>query len=193
MKKNSNNTADEKSPGVFEMIAASMIEFREEMEYYDEIGIKIAGKTRFILRAVFTTLSISSIYLVYMIFQMSNNMSAMTTHLEDMYNNFGVMSQNMSEITQTVDSMGRSISGIPVIAESMIQIDGDVDAMRGSVYEINQSITAIDNDMVKINSNMQVMTGRLYNMNRSVNSMSYDVNEMAAPMNRGPMSGSWPR
>jgi hypothetical protein len=40
---------------------------------------------------------------------------------------------------------------------------------------------------------MLEMTGRLSNMNRSVRSMSYDVNQMAVPMNTGPMSGFWPK
>jgi len=193
MTENNLKTADEEMPGVFEMIAGTMTAFREEMEYHDRTGIKIARKTRLILRAVFATLILSAVYLVYMIFQMATNMSTMTTHLEDMYSNFDTMSQNMHEITQTVDSMGRNISGVPVIAESMHQIDTDVLVMKDAVHEINQSINAIDGDMVKINSNMQVMTGRLYNMNRSVNLMGYDVNEMAAPMNSGPMSGFWPR
>lgn len=193
MNTNKINKPDERTPDVFDFIAEKMSEFREEMEYYDGIGVKIAAKTRFIMRVVFTVLTISSFYLVFMIYQMSNNMSAMTSHLEDMYTNFGSMSQDMHVITKAVDSMDRSITGMPVIAQSMTQMDGDVRAMRSSVYEINQSISAIDNDMVKINSNMYEMTGRLYNMNRTVNLMTYDVNEMAAPMNSGPMSGFWPR
>lgn len=193
MKKDSINATNEKTPDAFEMIASTMIEFRKEMEYFDAIGTGIAAKTRFIMRLVFTTLTISSIYLVFMIFQMAGNMSAMTTHLEDMYSNFGTMSEDMSEIARTVDTMGKSISGIPMIAESTTQLDGDVSNIKGSLYEINQSIAAIDNDMVRINSNMQEMNGRLYNMSRSVNSMSYEVKEMSLPMNSGPMSGFWPR
>lgn len=126
-----------------------------------------------------------------MIFQMSNSMNAMTTHLENMYASFGTMSQDMHEITRTVDAMDKNIYGLPVIADSMGQMDGNVGSMTGSVNSINLSITGMDRNMV--NSNMHQMTGRLYNMNRSVNSMGYDVNEMAAPMNSGPMSDFWPR
>lgn len=187
------NPPDEKPADAFEAIASAMIEFRSEMEHYDGLGTKIANRTRFIIRAVFTTLIVSSIYLVFMIFQMANNMSVMTGHLESMYGRFGSMSQDMHEIAGLVDSMGKSISGIPVIAQSMTQMDEDVGVMSGSVYEINTIITAIDNDMVRINSNMQEMVGRLSNMNRAVNWMSHDVNEMAAPVNSGPMSGFWPR
>jgi len=193
MSKESINKSDEKTQDVFEIIAGTMNDFREEMEYHDEIGTRIAARTRTIMRFVFITLTMSSIYLVFMIYQMSNSMTAMTTHLEDMYSSFGTMSQDMHQIARMVDSMGNSISGVPVIAESMSQIDGDVRVMTGSVYEINKSIAAIDNDMLSINSSMREMTGRLYNMNRSVNLMRYDVNEMAAPMNSGPMSGIWPR
>jgi len=191
---NENTNAQSAKPAdAFDTIASTMLEFRKEMEHYDVLGANIASKTRFIMRAVLATLILSSIYLIFMIYQMANNMSIMTGHLEDMYSNFGTMSQDMSEISQMVGSMGKSISGVPVIAQSMTEMDEYVSTMIGSVYDMNTSITAIDNDMVWINLNMQEMTGRLSNMNRSVNSMSYDVNEMAAPMNSGPMSGFWPR
>ena len=184
---------NEKTADAFEAIAGAMTEFRQEMEHFDGLGTKIANRTRFIVRSVFATLIISSIYLVFMIFQMANNMSVMTDHLESMYSRFGSMSQDMREITGLVDSMGKSISGIPVIAQSMVEMNEDVGAMTGSVFEMNTSVTTIDNDMVRINVDMQEITGRLTNMNRAVNWMSNDVNEMAAPMNSGPMSGFWPR
>ena len=188
-----NNSLKAKTPETLEVVANTMSEFREEMEYFDEIGIKIAGKTRSIMRVVFTTLILSSVVLVCMIMNMSDNMTIMTEHMEDMYVNFGKMSDDMHAIVQSVDSMDKEISGIPAISESMFQINGDVSNMTGSVYEINKSITAIDGDMVSINTNMREMTGRLYNMSYSVNSMSYDVNEMSRPANSGPMSGFWPR
>jgi len=128
-----------------------------------------------------------------MIYQMANHMIVMTDHLESMYGRFGTMSQNMHGISELVDSMGNSISGIPVIAQSMMKMDEDVSAMTGSVTDINTSITTIDYDMVRINTDMYEMAGRLSNMNRAVNRISNDVNEMAAPMNSGPMSGFWPR
>ncbi len=193
MNKDSNNVTSEESADALDMFASSMIEFRKEMEYFDGIGTSIAAKTRFIMRLVFITLTISSIYLVFMIFQMANNMGTMTTHLEDMYKNFGIMSQDMNAIAGTVDNMGRSISGMPVIAGSTLRIDVDVNNIKDSIYGINKSITAIDNDMVRINLNMQEMNGRLHNMSRSVNLMTYDVKEMSLPMNSGPMSGFWPR
>ena len=193
MNKDSTNTNNKKSPDFFGMMTDTMIEFRETMETHASTGIRIAARTRLIMRVVFTILVISAIYLAFMIFQMTNNMSAMTTHLEDMYSSFENMSQDMHEITLTTGSMSRSISGMPLVAESMTQISGDVSAMTGSIYKINQSMTAMDNDMIRINSNMHEMTGRLYNMNRSVNLMGNDVNQMAAPMNSGPMSGFWPR
>jgi methyl-accepting chemotaxis protein len=188
-----NNPPNEKPADAFEAIAGAMTGFRQEMEHFDGLGAKIASRTRLIIRTVFASLIISSIYLVFMIFQMANNMSIMTDHLESMYSRFGSMSQDMREITGLVDSMGKSISGIPEIAQSMVEMNGDVGAMTGSVFEMNTSVATIDNDMVRINIDMQEITGRLTNMNRAVNWMSNDVNEMAAPMNSGPMSGFWPR
>ncbi|NOR51451.1 MAG: hypothetical protein GQ470_02425 [Gammaproteobacteria bacterium] len=191
----SNDTIEqsgEKPQSSFESLTDAMHEFREEMEFYDNLGSKIAAKTRFIMRSVFTILIMSSIYIVFMIFQMASSMGTMTTHLEDMYLRFGTMSQDMRAITQSVDSMGQSISGIPQIADSMTEMDSDVSAMSGSINSMNGNITNIDNDMVRINSNMKQMTGSVANINRSVNFMSYDVNQMAAPTSSGPMSAIRP-
>ena len=189
-----NTTSPEvKTADAFEKIASAMGEFRSEMEHFDIIGTKVAKRTRYILRIVFAILTISSIYLVFMIYEMADHMVIMTEHLESMYGRFGSMSQDMHGITELVDSMGNNISGIPEIAQSMVTMNNDVGVMTSSVFEINQSIGTIDYDMVRINTDMQEITGRLSNMNRAVNWMSNDVNEMAAPMNSGPMSGFWPK
>ena len=185
--------AEEKKLDAFEAIARSMVKLRSQMAHFDVMGTRIANRTRFILRAVFSTLTLSSIYLVFMIYQMANHMVIMTDHLESMYSRFGSMSQDMRNISVYVDSMGKNISGIPAIAGSMVEMNKDVGAMTTSVFNMNTSISTIDHDMVRINTDMQEMTARLSNMNRAVNWMSNDVNEMAAPMNSGPMSGFWPR
>lgn len=186
-------TADGKPVDAFKAVADTMLSFRNEMEYYDGVGTRIAGRTRFIVRTVFAILFLSSIYLLYMIFQMSSNMTIMTTHLESMYGRFGTMAGDMHEIVSLVGSMGNSISGIDTIAGSMTEMDQYVGAMRDSVDRMNTSMTAIDHDMAWINRNMNDMTGRMAGMSRAVNSMSSDVNEMAGPMNSGPMKGFWPR
>lgn len=184
---------DEKPGDAFQVIADTMFEFRNEMEYHDDVGVRVAGRTRFIIKTVFSILLVSSAYLLYMIFQMSSNMTIMTNHLESMYGRFGTMSEDMREIAGLVDSMGNSISGISMIAGSMTEMDQYVSEMRGSVDGMNTSMTDIDNYMAWINGNMGEMTGRMAGMSSAVNSMSYDVNEMAKPMNSGPMSGFWPR
>ena len=137
-----------------------MTDFRDEMTHYSATGTKIAARTSFVLRVVFATLFISSVYLVFMI-QMASSMGIMTGHLESMYGGFGSMSQDMREITRMVDSMGNSISGLPDIAGSMTEMDEHVSAMGGSVNGMNTSMTAIDKDMAWIDLNMREMTGRL--------------------------------
>jgi hypothetical protein len=186
-------TPDEKPVDAFKALANTMLEFRNEMDYYNDMGTRIARRTGFVIKTVFAILIISSVYLLYMIFQMSSNMTIMTTHLESMYGRFGIMAGDMREIASLVDSMGNSISGISTIAVSMTEMDHYVSAMTGSVDGMNTSMIAINNYMTWINGNMNEMTGRMAGMSHAVNSMSYDVNEMAEPVNSGPMSGFWPR
>jgi hypothetical protein len=185
-------TPDEKPVDAFKAIANTMLEFRNKMDFYNDMGTGIARRTSFVIKTVFAILIISSIYLLYMIFQMSSNMTIMTTHLESMYGRFGTMAGDMREIASLVDSMGNSISGISTIAVSMTEMDHYVSAMRGSVDGMNTSMIAINNYMIWINGNMNEMIDRMAGMSHAVNSMSYDVNDMAKPMNSGPMSGFWP-
>jgi hypothetical protein len=185
-------TPDEKPVDAFKAIADTMFEFRSQMDYYNGVGTRIARRTSSVIKTVFAILIISSVYLLYMIFQMSSNMTIMTTHLESMYDRFGIMAGDMREIASLVDSMGNSISGISTIAVSMTEMDHYVSAMRGSVDGMNTSMIAINNYMIWINGNMNEMIDRMAGMSHAVNSMSYDVNDMAKPMNSGPMSGFWP-
>jgi methyl-accepting chemotaxis protein len=189
---NTNNDTHGDSADFFELISDSMIHFREEMERYDEIGVRIAAKTRIILRVVFITLILSSVYLVYMIYQMSNNMSMMTAYLQDMYANFGTMSQDMNAIASTVATMGSNISGMPSIADSIAQIDLDVNNMKDSIGGMNDSVTSLDTSVVTINADMLEMNARMQNISHSVNGMTYDVREMSLPMNTGPLKNIWP-
>lgn len=193
MTKETTEQKKDEAPNAIDILSNTMLEFREEMQFFNNSGSKIAARTQFILRIGFTALIISSIILVIMIYQMAQNMSSMTTHMEDMYNNFGSMSQDMKEITETVDLMGSDITGMPIIAESMIKIDGDVGSMNGSIHGMNQGIASIDHNMVTVNSNTREMAGRLSNMKHSVNTMSHDVNQMSLPMNSGPMQDLWPK
>ena len=192
----SDNTTDMKQkpapPNALDIIADTMVEFRDEMEFFNNEGGAVAKKTRRIILMGFTALGISSIFLVFMIVKMADGMATMTTHLEDMYNNFGSMSDDMKQITHSVDLMGNDISGVALIAESTSRIDGDVGSMRASIQSMNQSIHAIDNDMTGIGSNMHQMAGRLSNVNHAVNAISYDVEDMSSPMNSGPMEDFWP-
>jgi methyl-accepting chemotaxis protein len=186
-------TPDEKPVDAFKAIADTMFEFRSQMDYYNGVGTRIARRTSSVIKTVFAILIISSFYLLFMIFQMSSNMTILNTRLESMYGRFGTMAGDMREIASLVDSMGNSISGISTIADSMTEMDQYVSTMIGSVDGMNTSMTAINNYMTWINGNMNEMTGRMAGMSHAVNSMSYDVNEMAEPVNSGPMSGFWPR
>ena len=141
---------------------------------------------------VFITLTISSFYLLFMIYQMANNMSTMTAYLEDMYANFGTMSADMVTIANTVETMGTSISGLPAIAGSTIQIDLDVGNIKSSLNGMNHSVTSLDRNMVTINADMLEMNARLHNISRSVTGMSNDVRGMSLPMNSGPLWNFWP-
>ena len=90
---------------------------------------------------------------------------AFTSKMDAMNVEFLSMPEDMSTMRTTLSDMEYNISHVSAITLATSDITGSVDGLRIEVA----------------------------NMNRAVNWMSNDVNEMAAPMNSGPMSGFWPR
>lgn len=178
----SKNANDE----LISMAAEGMAVFRAEMETIDRISKQIGGKTTRIIRVVMGLLSVVSIYLVVLTFNMSRDLSAMITSLDEMYAEFGYMSKAMNQITANVTSMGRNVQGMPAIAQNMVSMNADVGGMLLSVATVNASMGNIDANVYHISQGTSEMSYRFNNVQQSVNVMQYDVNQLIRPLDMMP-------
>lgn len=168
-------------------IAAEGMEvFRAEMEAVDRLSNKISRKTKRIIRLLLGVLGLISIYLVFLTFNMSRDLSAMIDSLDEMYVEFGSMSAEMRQITAHVGNMGRNVHGMPVIAENMQNLNADVGDMLVSVENINRDMGAMDANVDHISKGSSEMAYRFNNVQRAVNMMQYDVRNMLRPTNMLP-------
>lgn len=164
------------------IVSEELGQFRAEMETINKVATRIAAKTNRIIKWVMILLSIISIFLVYLVYSMSNYLAVMLGHLDDMYVEFGVMSENMQVITRSVESIGGNISGMPIIAENMNVMTTDLQRMTGSVQGIRLEMTGMETNTGNIGLDTQEMAQRFDNLGRAINHIGYNVNQMGKPL-----------
>lgn len=164
------------------IVCEDMEVFRAEMEAVDRISTKIGNKTSKVIRIVVGLLSVVSVYLLVLTYNMADDLGAMIDSLDGMYVEFGSMSQEMHLMTDHVLSIGTNVSGMPTIVENMQHLNADVGEMVGSMESVNRDITAMDTNVSHIGTTTTEMSYRFQNVQRSVNMMNYDVRQMLRPM-----------
>lgn len=157
-------------------------QFRTEMETLEGTAARIASKTKKIISLVMGTLSIASIFLSFLVYAMTDYLSVMLGHLDDMYAEFGIMSDNMQVITRTVDNIGDNISGIPVISENMTSMSSDLNGMVDSVKNIKTEMNGMENNTGILAVKTGEMSYRLNNLNRLTTHIGYNVNQIGRPL-----------
>lgn len=176
-------TAMNEPKNEFVAIASESMEiFRVEMETIDRISRKISGKTSRMIRIVLVFLTVISVYLVFLTYSMSQDLSAMISSLDEMYVEFGSMSTEMRQITVHVESMGQNVHGLPSIAQNMQNLNGDVGDMQVSLEGVSRDMGAVDGNVGAIGTGTSEMSYRFANVQRTVKVMQHDIHNMLRPM-----------
>ena len=164
------------------ILTDEMSQFRAEMETIDKAAIRIASKTKRIISVVMGTLTVASVFLSFLVYAMTNYLSVMLGHLDDMYAEFGIMSDNMQVITQSVGNIGVNISGIPVIGDNMTSMSTDLGGMVDSVRDIKLEMVGMENNTAMLTVKTNEMAYRFNNLSRVTNHIGYNVNQLGRPM-----------
>lgn len=160
--------------------------FRVEMETIARISKKISAKTNRIIKVVLGLLTVISIYLVFLIVSMSQDLSAMIGSLDAMYVEFGSMSGEMRQITAHVTNMGQNVHGITSIGQNMQQMNVDVGDMLLSLENVSRDMQTIDANVGYVGTGTSEMAYRFHNVQGAVNVMQHDIGNMLRPMNMMP-------
>ena len=164
------------------ILTGEMGRFRDEMEALDKVATRISSRTTRMIKFVMMTLFVASLFLCYLVYAMTDYLTVMLGHLDDMYAEFGTMSENMQMITGSVNNIGGNITGMPVIAENMVTMSGDLNGMVGSVQNIKIEMSGMENNTAMLGLNTGEMASRFVNLDRAVNHIGYNVNQMGKPI-----------
>lgn len=156
------------------------------METIDRISRKISAKTSRMIRVVLMFLTVISVYLMFLTYSMSQDLSSMIDSLDEMYVEFGSMSTEMRQITSHVKNMGANVHGMPAIAENMQLLNGDVGNMQVSLEGVSRDMQAVDANVGYIGTGTSEMSYRFANVQRTVNVMEHDIHNMLRPMSMMP-------
>jgi hypothetical protein len=157
-----------------------------QMDSFNEMGQKIAGRTQIIIRMVIGTLLLVVVINFFMLHGFMGEMHKVVTNMVDMYTRFGTMSQDMHQMTGAVVNMEKNIRGIPTISNSMNNMNNQVSGMKNNVNTMTSKIVGIDQNMTIINSGVFDMANRFDHLSFTVRNMGYNVNQMSGPVRSMP-------
>lgn len=157
-----------------------------EMDRFNQMGQKIARRTQFIINAVIMILLCIVAINFFMLHSFMGEMHKVVTNMVSMYARFGTMSQDMHQMTGAVSNMEQNIRGIPLISNSMTNMNNQVNGMKNNVNTMTNKIVGIDYNMTIIGGGVYDMANRFDHLSYTVNNMGYNVNQMSAPIRTMP-------
>lgn len=161
--------------------------FDQEMEIFFIEGEKIAKRTNQIINTVLIIIMLAILYMFYITWQLSSEIIHLSTHMIQMYDQFGVMTQHVNAITDSVKDMNKHTTNIFYIAKDMQNMSHNVSGMQHSVADMDNSVASMNLNMYKVTMNVQEMAIRFNAMTGSVQGMGWNVNQMQQPTNMLPL------
>lgn len=141
-----------------------------------------AGRKAIAPRAFFVLIGILALANLYFVNQLTMEIRAIITNLNEMYGHFATVSGRMSEIRDDMTRMEQEVRLMPVLREQMealamqvAQMNEDVGAMTGHLVEMEQRVGGMTTSV----SDMSV---RFRALNQKVGQMGLDVDQMARPV-----------
>ncbi len=172
---------DQEIQATLDLMVQTLGKFDADMAAIDVMAARIGKRTTRLIRVVLTVLAGCGAVILFLVADLTGNMSTMIESMNTMYNHFGFMSKNMHTITDSVTHMGQNIQGIPKIADSMKQMNGDVKGMNTSVAGMTHNIQSMEHNIGLIDGGVWEMSRRFNSVTGAVNHMNYNVNQMARP------------
>lgn len=141
-----------------------------------------AGRKAVAPRVFFVLIGVLALANLYFVNQLTMEIRAIITNLNEMYGHFATVSARMSDIRDDMTRMEQEVRLVPVLREQMTalavnieQMNADVDDMTGSLVEMDQRVGAI-------NMSVSDMALRYRGLNQTLGQMGADVDQMARPV-----------
>ncbi|RKT43839.1 hypothetical protein [Thiocapsa rosea] len=143
---------------------------------------KKAGRKAIAPRVFFVLIGILALANLYFVNQLTMEIRAIISNLNEMYGHFATVSGRMSEIRGDMTRMEQEIRLMPVLREQMETLAVKVERMNRDVGEMTESMGEMDGRVGTINASVSDMALRFRGLNQKVGQMGLDVDQMARPV-----------
>ncbi len=171
------------------MVERALDDFRQGMEYREQLSIRIGRRTTQIIRFGMSALSILGLALFYLIFILTKDFSNITTHMTAMSGNMSNMERSfttvasaISQVEHTLVKLNEHITVMPALNDSVGNIDASLGLLRTDMHSMVEQIELMNGSVANMAGSIQVMNNQINDMNRAINSMAANMHQMAKPM-----------
>ena len=171
------------------MVERALDDFRQGMEYREQLSIRIGRRTTQIIRFGMLALSILGLALFYLIFILTKDFSNITTHMtamsgymNNMNNSFTSVSSAINQVEKTLVKINEHITVMPALNDSVGNIDASLGLLRTDMNSMVEQIEFMNGSVANMAGSIQVMNNQINDMNRAINSMASNIHQMAKPM-----------
>ena len=171
------------------MVERALDDFRQGMEYREQLSIRIGRRTTQIIRFGMIALSILGLALFYLIFILTRDFSNITTHMTSMSGNMSNMEKSFTTVAGTITQVERTLTRLnehitvmPALNDSVGSMDSNLGLLRTDLHSMVEQIEYMNGNVLNMANNMHILNNQLGDMNRNVASMAANMHQMAKPM-----------
>ena len=171
------------------MVERALDDFRQGMEYREQLSIRIGRRTTQIIRFGMIALSILGLALFYLIFILTKDFSNITTHMIEMSGYMNSMEKNFTSVAGTITQvestlvrLNEHITVMPALNDSVGSMDSNLGLLRTDLHSMVEQIEYMNGNVLNMANSMQVLNNQFNDMNRTVGNMAANMHQMAKPM-----------
>lgn len=167
---------------LIEVLHRTVTDVDAQMTEENRIGIRIAGRTQWIIRAVFLILIVASVINLYLIQDLARGMLSMTASMESMYDNFSRVSKDMRAITAAVVTMNERVRSLPPMREDLVLINRDMVGIGQDMRTMDGDMAGMNQHVANITNGVNEMAWRFDQLILTTQGMGHTVNQMSQPV-----------
>ena len=163
-------------------IRQAFADFNQAVAIRNRMNVRVAKRVTAILRTGMVSFGVITVILLLMLQAFNSRMDGMIVALHTMNNQFSDMSEDMEIMKQTMDTMNGSISYVPVIVTTTMDMQATVTGMRKEVGRMEKNVLNINQDIKSIGVELDQITRHVSSLDLSVRRIGGDVYRISGPM-----------
>ena len=148
----------------------------------NQIGLRIAGRTQWIIRGVVLLLVIAAAINFYLIQDLASGMHSMTASMESMHGDVSRVNADMHQITAAVTVMTDQVRSLPPMREDLVFMSQDMTRIAQTVQTIDGDMAGMDQHVATITNGIGTMAWRFDQLIQTTRGMGHSVNQMSQPV-----------